>query len=146
MNGYDYEYVVAQYLKKQGYKNVNVTKASGDYGIDITAYKDEHKYAVQCKCYSQPVGISAVQEVVAGKAMYNCDKAMVVTNNTYTNAAIELARKNDVVLLSGVSSEKSSFSVKNATTNTNQNGCANCGCLFFIAVFIMAFIAAMLEG
>lgn len=40
MNGHEYEYACAQYLKKTGYSNVNVTKASGDQGIDVIAYKN----------------------------------------------------------------------------------------------------------
>lgn len=104
MDGYDYEYQVAQYLRNHGYIGVEVTQASGDYGVDVTAYKGGSKYAVQCKYYSNPVGVSAVQEAVAGKAMYNCDKAMVVTNSTFTKAAKNLAEKNDVILHERVAS------------------------------------------
>lgn len=100
--GIEYEAQVANYLRKKGYRGVEVTKATGDYGVDITAYKNGKKYAVQCKRYSQPVGISAVQEVVAGKVHYNCEKAMVVTNNVFTAAAQKLAAENDVILLSEI--------------------------------------------
>lgn len=102
MDGHDYEYTVAQYLRNHGYVGVKVTQASGDYGIDVTAYKGRNKYAVQCKYYSKPVGVGAVQEAVAGMAMYNCNKAMVVTNNTFTKAAQNLAEKNNVILLDGI--------------------------------------------
>lgn len=102
MDGLNYEYAVAKYLKKHGYYSVSVTKGSGDYGVDVIASKGSHKYAVQCKFYSNPVGLGAVQEVVAGKAMYGCDCAMVVTNSTFTKAARELAQKNDVALLENV--------------------------------------------
>ncbi len=102
MDGHDYEYKVAQYLRNHGYTGVEVTQASGDYGVDVTAYKGHSKYAVQCKYYSKPVGVGAIQEAVAGMAMYDCDKAMVVTNNTFTKAAQNLADKNNVILLDGV--------------------------------------------
>lgn len=104
MEGHDYEYVVAAYLKNKGYHGVKVTKASGDYGVDVIAHKGQMKYAVQCKYYSSPVSLGAVQEAVAGKAMYGCNAAMVVTNNTFTKAAEELAAKNNVVLIPGVRS------------------------------------------
>lgn len=100
--GTSYEYSVADYLRKNGYSDVEVTKASGDYGVDVTAYRSGIKYAVQCKYYSKPVGLDAVQEVVAGKAYYNCDCAMVVTNNTFTESAITLAKHNGVILLDNV--------------------------------------------
>jgi restriction system protein len=103
MTGRDYEYFVANYLKKHGFKNVQVTKASGDFGVDITAYKRKNKYAIQCKYYTNPVSLDAIQEVVAGKSYYGCNKAMVVTNNTFTENAVKLARQNGVILLDYVS-------------------------------------------
>lgn len=102
MTGHDYEYVVADYLRSRGYHSVKVTKGSGDFGVDVIATKNGIKYAVQCKLYSSPVGVSAVQEVVAGKAYYGCKGAMVVTNSTFTAAAHKLADMNDVKLLDGV--------------------------------------------
>lgn len=104
MTGLEYEKIVAKYLRQHGYHNVSVTKGSGDFGIDVIAHKGSHKYAVQCKYYTSTVSLDAVQEAVAGMAYYNCDRAMVVTNSTFTNAAKELARYNNVILLEGVSS------------------------------------------
>ncbi len=98
MDGYQYEHAVANYLTKKGYKKARVTQASGDYGIDVICEKDGHRYAVQCKYYSSPVGIEAVQQAVAGKAHYAADRAIVVTNNTYTQAAKTLAKDNNVLL------------------------------------------------
>lgn len=103
MDGHQYEYVVADFLKAKGYHGVKVTKGSGDFGVDVIATKHGAKYAVQCKLYSSPVGVSAVQEVVAGKAYYGCTEAMVVTNSTFTAAAEKLAKSNGVILIDGVS-------------------------------------------
>lgn len=113
MTGYEYEHAVAEYLSTHGYTNVEVTQASNDWGIDVTAHKDGNKYAVQCKYYSSSVGVSAVQEAVAGMTMYDCNVAMVVTNNTFTPAAQTLAKKNGVILLPNVtgSASRSKFSV-----------------------------------
>lgn len=105
MTGYDYEYAVASYLRKNGFYGVKVTQASGDYGVDVIARKGLKKYAVQCKYYSKPVGVAAVQEVAAGKSMYHCNAAMVVTNNRFTAAAETLARSNGVVLVPLVSAK-----------------------------------------
>ena len=58
------------------------------------------KIGIQAKCYSNPVGNSAIQEAVAGKGFYHCDKVVVVTNNYFTSSAIKLAQSNDVVLWS----------------------------------------------
>lgn len=109
MNPYSYEYSVAAFLQNNGYKNVRVTKASGDYGVDITAVKGKKKYAVQCKYYSNPVGLSAVQEVVAGKSMYGCDSAMVITNTVFTQPAKNLAAQNGVELMEHVWGSKAKY-------------------------------------
>lgn len=99
-DGHAYEQAVARYLRSHGYWRVKLTGASGgDYGVDITARKGLfRKYAVQCKRYSNPVGVRAVQEVVGGMRVYNCNRAMVVTNNTYTRPARVLAEENGVEL------------------------------------------------
>ena len=102
MTGYEYEQVVARYLQRHGYYGVQVTRGSGDFGVDIIAHRGFTKYAVQCKYYSSPVSLVAVQEVVAGKAYYGCAAAMVVTNSTFTAAARELATQNGVRLVERV--------------------------------------------
>lgn len=102
MNGKDYEKRVAGYLRYHGFRNVRLTGRSSDYGVDIVASKRRHKYAVQCKFYSKPVGVAAVQQVVGGMAYYDCDRAIVVTNNTFTRQARELASRNDVDLLENI--------------------------------------------
>lgn len=108
MTGLEYEHVVARYLQGNGYTNVVVTQASGDYGIDVIAYKDGHKYAIQCKYYTGSVSLDAVQEAVAGKVMYDCDRAMVVTNSTFTKSARQLAQANGVILLDNVQDDMQS--------------------------------------
>ncbi len=75
---------------------MNVTRAAGDFGADLILKKVDKKIVVQAKRYSKNVGISAVQEVVGSKAHYNADEAWVVTNSGFTEAAIDLARSNDV--------------------------------------------------
>ena len=69
-----------------------------DFGADVIAEKDDVRYAIQCKRYDSPVGISAVQEVIASKSLHDCHVACVLTNSSFTPAAVELARKNLVIL------------------------------------------------
>jgi len=98
MDGNDFELFVAQILRKIGFSNIQLTKESGDQGVDIIAERDGIKYAIQCKRYSQAVGNKAVQEVFAGKTFYHCHVGVVVTNNYFTKAAKDLARENGIVL------------------------------------------------
>ncbi len=97
MTGLEFEKFVDLLFKKMGY-STQLTKQSGDQGVDIIAAKNNTKIGIQAKCYSNNVGNSAIQEVVAGKAYYNCNKAIVITNNYFTSSAIDLAQSNNVVL------------------------------------------------
>ena len=98
MSGEVFEMICADLLQRNGFKNISLTKATGDYGVDILAEKDSVKYAIQCKRYNQPVGNKAVQEAYSGKKYYNCHVAVVLTNSTFTDNAKELAKSNGVLL------------------------------------------------
>ncbi len=97
MTGYEFENFIAELFSKTGYET-EVTKASGDQGIDVIVSKNGVKIGVQTKCYSGTVGNRAIQEAVAGKNFYRLDKAMVVTNSYFTESAQQLARANSIVL------------------------------------------------
>ena len=97
MGGSEFEEFVALLFKKMGYSS-QVTKQSGDQGLDVIAIKNGTKIGIQAKCYSNTVGYAAIQEAVAGKSFYKCDNVLVITNNYFTTAAIELAQANDVIL------------------------------------------------
>jgi len=97
MSGKEFEMFVAELFSKMGYE-YEMTKASGDQGIDIIVLKNSIRIGIQVKCYSGSVGNSAIQEAVDGKKHYILDKVMVITNSLFTNSAQELARSNSVIL------------------------------------------------
>ena len=98
MEGHDFEYYCAELLRRRGFQEVEVTKGSGDYGIDILAEKDGITYAIQCKCYSAPVGVKAVQEAYAGRDYYDRMVGAVLTNQYFTQPAVEAAKKLKILL------------------------------------------------
>jgi hypothetical protein len=100
ISGYDFEHFIANLFKNLGYK-VNITPKSRDQGADIILNSDDDITAVQVKNYTQLVSNSAIQEVVAAKKYYHCNKAMVVTSSFFTPSAIDLAYANDVILWDG---------------------------------------------
>ena len=101
MEGRDFENYCAELLEAKGFENVETTPGSHDYGIDIIADKDGISYAIQCKCYSDTVGIKAIQEAYAGKDYYGSMIAVVMTNQAFSKTAIEFADKLNVVLWDG---------------------------------------------
>jgi len=98
MAGVDFEHYVAAVLRGVGY-TVEVTKASGDFGVDLIAMKDGVRTSVQCKRQARAVTGSAIQQVVAGAAVYECTATMVVSNHRYTPAAEKLAEVHGCVLV-----------------------------------------------
>jgi restriction system protein len=99
MEGHDFEYFCAELLKANGFRCVEVTQGSGDFGIDIIAVDmNGLKYGIQCKRYESNVGWHAVEEARAGAEYYGCDRAVVMTNNYFTRQAIEGAQKINVEL------------------------------------------------
>lgn len=98
MEGHEFEYWCAKLLTDIGYKDVTVTQASGDQGVDVLAQKDGIKYAVQCKCYSSDLGNTPVQEVLAGKKFYHCHVGAVMTNRHFTKGAKALAAETGILL------------------------------------------------
>lgn len=87
MEGHEFEHAVADLLFHNGWRDVEVTQGSGDYGIDILARRKSTRYAIQCKRYKSKVGNKAVQEAAAGTDYYHCDAAAVITNSTFTQQA-----------------------------------------------------------
>lgn len=98
MEGHDFEYYCADLLKEKGFLEVQVTSGSRDYGVDILAEKDGVTYAIQCKCYSTPVGVTAVQEAYAGRDYYDRMVGVVLTNQYFTAPAVEVAKKLKIML------------------------------------------------
>lgn len=93
MDGHAFEHFVADLLKKSGFRNVRVTKASGDYGVDILANYYGERWAFQCKRYAKNCGLKPIQEVYAGAVKYGAGTAVVVTNSHFTKSAEDLARR-----------------------------------------------------
>lgn len=101
MDGHDFEYFCADLLEQRGFVEVEVTRGSGDYGIDILAEKDGVTYAVQCKRYTAPVGVKAIQEAYAGRDYYDRMVGAVMTNQYFTAPAVEAAKKLKILLWDG---------------------------------------------
>ena len=98
MDGFDFEYYCADLLASDGFVDVQVTKSSGDYGVDILAEKDGVTYAIQCKRYSGLVGVKAVQEAYAGRDYYDRMVGAVLTNQYFTKPAMKAAKKLKILL------------------------------------------------
>lgn len=91
MTGLEFEQYCSFLLSKNGFENVSITPSTSDHGIDIFAEKNEITYAIQCKCYTSNVGNSSVQQAYTGKCFYKKDIGVVLTNQFFTQQAINEA-------------------------------------------------------
>lgn len=98
LEGHEFENYCADILRQSGFLEVEVTKGSGDYGVDILASREGISYAIQCKCYDKPVGVKAVQEAYAGRDYYDRMVGAVMTNQYFTAPATECAKKLKILL------------------------------------------------
>lgn len=94
---YGYEEFIKTLLRDNGF-SAKRTRGSGDYGVDVLASKNNKTFAIQCKLYNHTVGFKAVQEIVGGRIYYKTDFAVVVSDNSFTDAAKNMARRSDVIL------------------------------------------------
>lgn len=97
-DGLEFERECEGLLKEAGYV-VERTSSSGDFGVDLVARKNGLTYAIQCKDYRIPVGVSAIQEASAGRLHYLADCAIVVAQSSFTSQARRLAESNSVLLI-----------------------------------------------
>lgn len=98
MEGHDFEFWCADLLEDLGFEKVIVTPGSGDQGVDITAEKEDVKFAFQCKCYQSDLGNTPIQEVFTRKAIYKCHVGVVMTNSYFTKSALAAADATGILL------------------------------------------------
>jgi restriction system protein len=89
MDGRTFEHLVADLFGRLGYE-IERTEFF-DRGADLIIIRDEKRTAVQVKRAKNLVRQEAVQAVVTSKAVYACERAMVVTNSSF-NGRGETAR------------------------------------------------------
>jgi restriction system protein len=97
--GVAFEHYLKAELEKAGCESVEMTKATGDYGVDLLAVHRSRRIIIQAKSYSDKVSLEAVQEIEAARKLYRASEAWVVTDSEFTPSARRLAAENDVNLI-----------------------------------------------
>ena len=88
-----YEAYVALMFRHLGWR-VETTATTGDFGGDLLIYWEDSKepdIVVQCKHWSSPVDIKAVQEVYTAQAYYKAKVPILITTQPLTAGAKKLA-------------------------------------------------------
>ena len=94
MSGEEFEDYLAVLYRKHGF-DVKMTPKTCDFGADLllTDKKTGLKICAQAKRYRGIVGEAAVQQTLSGREYYKCDKAIIITNSHYSDAAKALAKR-----------------------------------------------------
>ncbi len=98
-----FEAYVSALYRENGF-NTQLTSFSHDNGADVVALGTNQNLLIQVKQSSSSVGIQAIQEISTAKGYYDSIyqenfTCMVITNNEYTDSAIEMAKINNVLLI-----------------------------------------------
>ncbi len=99
-----FEELVAQVLRAKGFV-AEVTQPTSDGGIDVIAHRQEPlvrgKYVVQCKNWSNPVGVGVVRDLYGAMTHERASKGIVITTSSFTQGAIEFAKDKPLELIDG---------------------------------------------
>lgn len=102
LSPYEFEHAVAAVLRAAGYTDVEVTRGSGDRGIDVVGVDlTGQRTVVQCKRYVGKVGGPAVRNLAGSRVQAGAARAMLVTTARFTREAYEASRLTGVDLMDG---------------------------------------------
>lgn len=98
---HDFERVVGDYFRDCGYV-VHQTKRTNDGGKDLVMYKGGVTYYVECKKYAKSNTVSRplIQKLVGACYPANA-KGIFVTTSSYTQGAINEAKRSNIELIDG---------------------------------------------
>lgn len=96
----EFERDIGELVEVLGYGG-QVTKPTGDDGVDVLAVRGSRIVAIQCKMYQGSVGNQPIQLLLASKVLHRATDFICITTGRYTRAAKELAGKTGVVLIDG---------------------------------------------
>lgn len=102
MSWQQFERLVGEGFRLQGYRVVETGGGGADGGIDLVLNKDGEKYLVQCKQWRAfRVGVEVVRELYGVMAAQGAAGGFVVTSGRFTDEARSFAGGRNVQLIDG---------------------------------------------
>ncbi|SFE17756.1 restriction system protein [Paenibacillus catalpae] len=98
-----FEHFVARIMTTVRGGSTNVTRSSGDYGIDLEEHSDKGLYLGQVKCYNDmnPVGYEPIAIVHSQMIKQGAIGGYVVTTSRFTSNAIAYSEGLNIELING---------------------------------------------
>lgn len=101
MTGFEFEENLCEVLTRQGIK-AELTKKTGDGGVDIWVTSSKGSIAIQCKAYKKQAGPAAVRELFGVVHGSKATIGILVCTGGFTSGAIDFANSNKGVYLAGL--------------------------------------------
>lgn len=98
----EFEMLVGESFRCQGYQVAETGDAGADGGVDLILSKNNEKFLVQCKQWkAYKVSVEVVRELYGVMAAKGAAGGMVVTSGRFTEPAIEFAKGRNIKLING---------------------------------------------
>lgn len=97
-SGHEFEQEVAKVYRTQGYK-AEVSRASGDGGIDIVLTKGTEKITVQCKHHKKAVSPAVIRDLYGTTLAQKFSKGILVSLYGFTKGTVDFARGKPIQLV-----------------------------------------------
>jgi restriction system protein len=102
LSWHEFEHLVGEAYRRQGYLVEETGTSSGDGGIDLVLNGHSEKVLVQCKQWrTQRVGVKPVRELYGVLTSEGADRAILATCGTFTAEAWAFARDKPLKLVAG---------------------------------------------
>ncbi len=102
MSWRQFELLVGEALRQQGYRVLETGGGGADGGVDLILTKDGETFLVQCKQWrAYKVGVAVVRELFGVMAAKGATGGYLVTSGRFTAEASDFARGRNVTLVDG---------------------------------------------
>lgn len=98
LNGHQFEKELANLYRTLGYVT-QVTKGSGDNGVDIILEKDKEKILVQCKAHKKPIGPAIARELYGTMHSFNVKKGIIASLGGFSKGVYKFVANKDIQLI-----------------------------------------------
>ena len=99
LRGVEFEEALAYLYSNLGYA-VEITKGSGDEGVDLFLRKDEKVIVVQCKGHGNPIGVGAIRDLYGAMIHFKANSAVLACPSGFTVGVIKFASDKPIQLIS----------------------------------------------
>lgn len=103
----EFEVLVGEYFRRQGFTALDNGGGGPDGGVDVLLQKGSDKYLVQCKQWrALRVGVQPVRELYGVMAARRVAGAFVVTSGEFTDEARAFAHGREIQLINGIALQR----------------------------------------